>query len=222
MTLTAPNALPPAATLSYTQLRDGLLLRRYQTDAPSAGAAELAATLLPDAYRQCLAAGLWPEPAHGCTVAVTAGRVDRAFFHAARAVEFWTADPAADPAATLVDVLEMLPDAFVLDTSAATVWARQTLIPVCTEAAVVSTTTYVAGDVVLATGGDVFVCLSSTALGSALADPAKWAPVRYLALLAAPAQVLALADWWDPTQADYATRLRADATQRLARLATIV
>lgn len=212
-----PTNLPAVQTLPFCDLRDGLLARRYLTATPPAEAAAVAADLLTSAYLQCLAAALWPEPTHPRSVTVSSGRVSRVPFHGVRNVEFWTADPASDPAATQITITETTPDYLVLDTVLTTVHARFTLRPLFTATALVDGTTYPAGAVGFRSAdGHVYYALVS-ALGSDYADATKWAPLLILASLAEPAKLLALADWWQKEDATYAQAVRIQAQQHLAQ-----
>lgn len=215
------TTLSAVQTIPYRDFRSGLLVRRYLTGTPPAEANAVADDLLTAAYAQCLAATIWPEPTHYRTVTVSSGRVSRVPFHAVRNVEFWTADPASDPAATLITVSETTPDYIVLDTGLASVHARFTLRPLFTSTAIVGETTYPPGAVAYQSAdGHVYCCLVS-ALGSDYADPTKWAPVKVLAALAEPAKQLALADWMQVSDPTYAQTLRTLAAQRLANPSTL-
>jgi hypothetical protein len=153
-------------------------------------------------------------------VTVASGRVARAALISAQAVEFYTANPAADPAAALVPVLDVLPDALVLETAAASVWQRYTLWPLFTSTALVDGTTYPPGAVgYRAADGHVYLCLAS-ALGSAWATPTSWAPLPLLASLAEPACLLALSLWVLESAPVYAAALRQLGLQRLSQSLT--
>lgn len=208
--------LGAAQTVPFQRLLDALLARRFPDDAePPLDAQALAAELLTGAYRECLAELPVEWPAHGHTVSVSGGRVARAFLRGARAVEFYTADPVSDPAAVGVPVLQVLPDALILDTAAATVWARYTLWPLFTVTPLVDGTTYPPGAVgYRAADGQVYLCLTS-ALGSAWATPTSWAPLPLLSSLVEPACLLAHSTWVLRSEPAYAATLR---TLGLARL----
>jgi hypothetical protein len=215
------TTLAAAQTLPYAQLRDGLLARRYLTEVAPDGAATVAAELLTAAYLQCLGAQIWPEPAHGHAISATAGRVARAGFGAVRSLEFWTTDPAADATATPITVTEVKPDALVLETVLETVWVRYTLRPIFTTA-VLADAAYAAGaTAVRAADGHLYLALQADVLGSECADPLKWARVPVLACLAEPTQLLALAEWRQPSDAAYAQAMRSLAQQRLAQPSTL-
>lgn len=216
MTLT-DNAtqLGAVQTVPFKRLHEALLARRYPEDAViPADAQALAAELLTGAYRECLMAGPQPLPAHGHTVAVASGRVARAFLRGARAVEFYTADPATDPAAVLVPVLEARADALLLETSASSVWVRFSLWPLFTSTPLVDGTTYAPGDVAYRVAdGHVYLCLTA-GLGSEWATAAKWAPLPVLASLVDAAVLLALSAWVLGTAPEYAATLRQLGLQR--------
>jgi len=216
-----PTNLTAVKTIPYRDLRAGLLVRRYLTGTPPAEASAVADDLLTATYMQGLAVSLWPEPTHGCAVAVSSGRVSRAPFHAVRSVEFWTADPASDPTATLVSVLETTPDYVVLDTVLTSVHARFTLRPVFTSTAIVGGTTYTPGAVAYQSADGHVYCALVSALGSDYADATKWAPLPVLAALAEPVKNLALADWMQLSEPVYAQTLRTLAAQRLATPSTL-
>lgn len=216
-----PTNLTAVKTIPYRDLRAGLLVRRYLTGTPPAEANAVADDLLTATYMQGLSVSLWPEPTHGCAQPVSSGRVSRAPFHTVRAVEFWTADLASDPAATQVAVLDTTPDYVVLDTVLTSVHARFTLRPMFTSTAIVGGTTYPPGAVAYQSADGHVYCALVSALGSDYADATKWAPLRVLAALAEPAKQLALADWMQVSDPTYAQALRTLAAQRLATPSTL-
>lgn len=188
-------------TVTYKSVRDGVAKRRGYGDANNPLTAEVEADLaeyITTANRYCLEQAPWSEWKRGASVSCTSGVVTWAAIHGADYFEFWTEDPdTINSCAERINVICQDNAGLHLDTTRASVFAHFTpRPPVFDSRPVVSGTLYPQGSVRYddRTGHCYEVIHASGALGSALADTARWRPLPILWLLADCVKLLAIAD----------------------------